>query len=269
MGFQTLPVAGATEPVAGEPLMPRVEAAALVFAGYTFHTGAEPPATAGVFILTVTLGGRLWAAYVGEADDMAAAISAVKTADAAAGATQGVAYLPYPLARQRGYVCRDLIGKLNPPLNLDHRKAATAPSLAAVIADRAAALFPPPGAPEPLVVHEDDLTRLVHRFYELGDADAVLGPIFRRIPHRAEHLQIIVDFWSRSLMGTTRYRGNPFGPHMRLKLTRESFTRWVALFEQAAHETLHPTAAQRAIARAQHMSESFQAGLFLPDTAPA
>jgi hemoglobin len=103
----------------------------------------------------------------------------------------------------------------------------------------------------------------VRRFYEKGDADAMLGPIFAKsIPELEPHLEIVSNFWSHALLGTTRYQGTPFGVHVNLPIEVEHFSRWLSLFKEAATETLPESLAAAAIARAEHMTQCFQSGLF-------
>ena len=110
---------------------------------------------------------------------------------------------------------------------------------------------------------EASLRRLVERFYEIGRADAVLGPLFEAaISDWEEHIGIVADFWSRSLLGTDRYRGNVFGSHMRLPVEPVHFDLWLSVFRQAAEEVLSPLLAQQAMAKAVHMTESIKVGLF-------
>jgi truncated hemoglobin YjbI len=66
------------------------------------------------------------------------------------------------------------------------------------------------------------------------------------------------------LLGTTRYRSSPFTPHLSLNLKPEFFDRWIELFKSAAVAHLPPVAARAAIAKVEHMSVCFQAGLFPP-----
>ena len=104
---------------------------------------------------------------------------------------------------------------------------------------------------------------LVATFYARARTDAVLGPIFdAAVPNWAEHLRIIEDFWSRTLLGTDRYKGHPYAVHALLPLRPEHFDRWLGLFRESARETLPPAAAEQAIGRAEHMAESFKAGIF-------
>ncbi len=76
----------------------------------------------------------------------------------------------------------------------------------------------------------------VKRFYEKGEADNLLGPIFENfIPELEAHLEVVANFWSHALLGTTRYEGTPFGVHINLPIEPEHFARWVALFSESAN----------------------------------
>ncbi|MER2604889.1 MAG: group III truncated hemoglobin [Siculibacillus sp.] len=109
---------------------------------------------------------------------------------------------------------------------------------------------------------EQAIDRMVRRFYEKGDRDALLGPIFRAIPRFEDHIGVIVDFWSRQLLGTDRYQGRPFPPHWKLDIEPEHFERWMELFSETAREDLPADLAEQAITKAGHMSTAFQAGMF-------
>ncbi len=109
---------------------------------------------------------------------------------------------------------------------------------------------------------------MVRAFYRNGLADPVLGPIFRDAIHDWEgHIRQVSDFWSHSLHGTGRYRGNAYAPHMKLRFEPEAFDHWLAAFESAAREALAPADADKAVGIARHMARSYQAGLF-PFTGP-
>ena len=103
----------------------------------------------------------------------------------------------------------------------------------------------------------------VRAFYAKGRNDDLLGPVFDAAVGDWEgHLRRIRDFWSKLLLGTARYSGHPYPAHVPLPLEPEHFTRWIALFEETARETLDAGLAKKAIGRARHMSVSFQAGIF-------
>lgn len=102
----------------------------------------------------------------------------------------------------------------------------------------------------------------VRAFYAKGLADPLIGPVFSAISDLEHHLTIIENFWSKSLLRTERYEGHPFPVHMNLPIEPEHFSRWLELFVETARETLPATQAEQAIAKAAHMSQCFQGGLF-------
>ena len=110
---------------------------------------------------------------------------------------------------------------------------------------------------------EEQIARLVRLFYERARADERLGPLFAQVVGDwEEHFRIVQDFWSHILLGSGRYKGTPFPPHMRLPIELDHFDRWLALFRQAAAEVLSPETAALAVSRAEHMTKSFRMGLF-------
>jgi hemoglobin len=109
---------------------------------------------------------------------------------------------------------------------------------------------------------EDAIGACVRSFYDKGLADPLLGPLFAAIPDLDGHLAIVASFWSKSLLRTQRYEGQPFPVHMNLPIEPEHFIRWLELFVAAARETLPATQAEQAIAKASHMAQCFQGGLF-------
>lgn len=115
---------------------------------------------------------------------------------------------------------------------------------------------------------EQRITRMVERFYELGNQDPVLGPVFAAaITDWPGHIQIVADFWSHTIYGTGRYRGNPFAVHRDLDFPIEAFDAWLRAFTQAVQEVLTPLEAETAMTRARLMTNSIRVGMF-PYTAP-
>ncbi|MEP9352477.1 group III truncated hemoglobin [Xanthobacter sp. KR7-65] len=252
--------------------LPEVGAARADFGGYAFDAVAQAPEAPGLFIVTKRVGARLYPLYAGEGADMAGALAAFRSAvPQEAGLADGLFVLERALERVRVHTLRDIVGRYNPPLNVAHRTGWAAPETTALVRDRAEGLAghgEQPGAA--MDVSEDDLMRLVQDFYGKASADPLLGPVFARaIPDWESHYSIVQDFWSRTLLGTTRYSGIPFAAHVSLQLRPEHFVRWVALFRESAAAVLDPVAAARAVAKVEHMSSCFQAGLFPPDLSPA
>jgi hemoglobin len=113
-------------------------------------------------------------------------------------------------------------------------------------------------------VTEQEISELVKRFYERAAADAELKPLFDANIHNWEHHhQVVADFWSHALLNTDRYKGSPYPLHARLPIRIEHFDIWLNYFRITAQETLPVAAATNAIARAEHMAESFKVGMFM------
>jgi truncated hemoglobin YjbI len=262
MTLQTKPTSAAG------PLLPRAQDPEPELRGFRF--AATPlPHEAGVYALTRRIGDLLYPVLIAEASDMAsdAALFAAREA-AAMMVIDGRLWMGRSQARQRSQIARDLIAAYNPPLNIDHRNRHAVPELAALIPDRAEhnpSLVSSTDLAASLAISEDDLDRLVRHFYARAMQDDLIGPVFgNAVADWDHHFSIIRDFWSKTLLGTARYAGNPFSAHIRLHLQPEFFDRWLDLFRLTAREQLPPTAADRAIAKVEHMSSCFQAGLFLP-----
>jgi len=120
---------------------------------------------------------------------------------------------------------------------------------------------------------ENAIAACVDGFYAKAMGDPMLGPMFvDAIPDLPDHLAVIRDFWSNALLGTGRYHGTAYQAHVRLPIEVEHFDRWLSLFSEAARETLPPSYADSAIAKAKHMTQSFRVGMFpftLPDGRPS
>jgi truncated hemoglobin YjbI len=253
---------------AAGPLLPRVHDREPELRGFRFAS-TPLPAAAGVYALTRRIGELVYPVLIAEAEDIAADAAAVAAREVAAmKVIDGHLWMGRSQARQRLQIARDLIGLYNPPLNVDHRTRHAAPELAALVPDRAEhdpALARSTDLAADLSIGEADLDRLVRRFYARATADALIGPVFgRAVTDWEHHFETIRGFWSKTLLGTQRYTGNPFSSHISLDLRPEFFDRWLDLFRLTAREELPQAAADRAIAKVEHMSSCFQAGLFLP-----
>src|SRR3546814_17442328 len=64
---------------------------------------------------------------------------------------------------------------------------------------------------------EEEITTLVHGFYDRVRADGQLGPIFNtHVQDWDTHLAKMVQFWSSLLRGTGSYHGTPMPIHAAL-----------------------------------------------------
>jgi len=256
-----------TSPAAG-PLLPRARDEEPEFRGFRFVSTPLPHA-AGVYALTRRIGDLIHPVLIGEADDIATDVASFEAREPAVlKVIDGYLWMGRVQARQRAAIVRDLVRAYNPPLNTEHRTRHTTPELAALVPDRAErdpSLAQSTDLAADLSITEADLDRLVRKFYALATKDDLIGPVFQRsVADWEHHFATIQGFWSKTLLGTSRYDGTPFSAHINLGLRPEFFDRWLDLFRATAREELPAPAADRAIAKVEHMSTCFQAGLFLP-----
>lgn len=106
---------------------------------------------------------------------------------------------------------------------------------------------------------EDEIDRLVRRFYGRVRQDGLLGPVFEAHVHDwEEHMQHLVDFWSALLRGTRRFRGAPMQKHMVIdELREELFERWLLLFRQTTAELGNTPMQRLADDAAERIAENF------------
>ncbi len=116
-------------------------------------------------------------------------------------------------------------------------------------------------------ITEQDIAALTKVFYARVRKDDILGPVFNgKIGTDdgvwARHIAHINDFWSSVFLKTGRFSGNPMSKHAALPdLSPEHFTHWLALFSDAAAETL-PLAKQALFNEtAARIAQSLQMGL--------
>ena len=229
--------------------------------GFAFSR-TEPPHASGVFALSLAVEGRLYPIVIGQGDDLAQALAEAEACLPPLPGAVARLWMERAQGRQRAQIVQDLVRKLNPPLNVTGRSARAPAEIAALAPDLAADTFPPTPGLDGETVSEEALDRLVRTFYDTARQDSLIGPVFARsVTDWEEHYTVIRDFWSRTLIGTTRYTGFPFTAHIPMKLGPEHFDRWLEIFRTTAAIALPPEAARLAILKVEHMSVCFQAGL--------
>ena len=116
------------------------------------------------------------------------------------------------------------------------------------------------------LVTEDHIAAVVTAFYAKVRRDPALAPVFAGTIADKDwpaHLSKIRDFWSSVMRKTGRYRGNPFGAHVRVEgIKPELFDRWLRLFKETCFERLAPEAAEALYGKAVMIGDSLKAGLF-------
>lgn len=102
----------------------------------------------------------------------------------------------------------------------------------------------------------------IDRFYAKVRLDDLIGPVFLGAVHDwTAHKQVMVDFWSRAVLGTQRYGGMPLPPHVKLRLDPSHFDRWLKLWKEACDETMPEPLAQHVYAISMNMSRHWSVAL--------
>jgi hemoglobin len=118
------------------------------------------------------------------------------------------------------------------------------------------------GVPLPDVLDEMMIRGVVHGFYDEIRRDDLLGPIFHErieADKWPQHLAKMCDFWSATLLRTSRYEGRPLPPHLSIVgLSEVHFRRWLKLFRATVHRVCPPKVAALFIDRALRIAHSFR-----------
>jgi hemoglobin len=118
------------------------------------------------------------------------------------------------------------------------------------------------GIPLPEMLDEDMVKAVVHGFYDEIRRDDLLGPVFGAIigPEQwPQHLAKMCDFWSATLLRTSRYDGRPLPPHLAIpELGEVHFRRWLQLFRATVRRLCPPEVAQLFMNRALRIAHSFR-----------
>jgi hemoglobin len=112
------------------------------------------------------------------------------------------------------------------------------------------------------VLDETMIRGVVHGFYDELRRDDLLGPIFhdRIEPDKwPQHLAKMCDFWSATLLRTSRYEGRPLPPHLAIAgLGEAHFRRWLKLFRTTVRRICPPAVAALFMERALRIAHSFR-----------
>ena len=115
-------------------------------------------------------------------------------------------------------------------------------------------------------VTEEAISMLVDRFYARVMKDSVLGPVFDTAISSEKwpvHLVTMKKFWSSVMLASGRYSGNPVAAHRALAtLERPMFARWLAIFEDTAHEMFSPDVASQFTTKAHRIAGSLEVAVF-------
>lgn len=115
------------------------------------------------------------------------------------------------------------------------------------------------------------LRTLIDAFYERVRADERLGPIFAaHVSDWDAHSERLTDFWSSLMLGSGRYKGNPFAMHQPFAgdLDVALFERWLELWALTTAEQFPEDLAAEFQRKARRVAESLKAGLLFDPAAP-
>lgn len=113
------------------------------------------------------------------------------------------------------------------------------------------------------ITNRDDVSLLVHTFYDKIRQHELLGPIFNG--HVSEeqwpaHLSKLTDFWESNLFGVRTFRGSPSKAHVNVDknlnhtISQNHFAQWLQLWFETIDELFEGELADRAKEMARRMS---------------
>ncbi|MFT6558406.1 group III truncated hemoglobin [Sneathiella sp.] len=121
-------------------------------------------------------------------------------------------------------------------------------------------------------IPNDEIIKMVDRFYEKVKVDDVLGPIFNSAigDHWDEHMPKMYRFWSSVLNGSGLYSGNPMKAHISLKskVELENFDRWLSLFHETLTELFCEDDVVYIFGKAENIAQSLSLGMFYNPASP-
>lgn len=112
---------------------------------------------------------------------------------------------------------------------------------------------------------EEQLAVLIPAFYAEVQRDPLLGPVFAdAVADWPHHLAKLVDFWSRAMLGTSRFSGNPMAAHRKHldRISPAHFERWLLLWSRITAAQLPAPIATALQEKAARMAVGLQGGLF-------
>lgn len=114
-------------------------------------------------------------------------------------------------------------------------------------------------------VNRDNLSKMVRTFYKMILEDKTINPYFimalgndLQSQEWQEHYKILEDFWLMLMTGKKVYTRDAFEPHENMaELYRETFERWLELFNEVVHLYYTPKLAKKFYKRAEVLSRKF------------
>ena len=115
----------------------------------------------------------------------------------------------------------------------------------------------------------EDISKLIHTFYDEVREDDLLGPIFNSmIKDWDKHLELLTDFWETNLFFVKKYAGNPLEAHVRADefhnhtINEFHFGTWLNIWFKNIDDLFEGENAQLAKNRARNMSTFMNMEIF-------
>lgn len=108
----------------------------------------------------------------------------------------------------------------------------------------------------------NDVSELVHAFYEKIRSDELLGHIFNdTIDEWPVHLEKLTDFWESILLGANNFKGRPMRAHFMVdakynhSLSELHFEAWLSLWFETVDEIFSGKLAEMAKEKARNIAQ--------------
>lgn len=119
------------------------------------------------------------------------------------------------------------------------------------------------------IKNRNDLSQLVHSFYDKIRANDEIGPFFNEtIQDWDEHLEKLTDFWENNLFSVRKYSGNPALVHVAVdqkfnhKINPNLFGLWLNLWFETLEELFEGENVETLKFRARKMGTVFMMAIY-------
>jgi hemoglobin len=99
------------------------------------------------------------------------------------------------------------------------------------------------------ITSKEDIQYMIDCFYDSILADDLLNPFFTNLNFQ-HHLPKMVDFWAFVLLDESGYTTDVTKKHLKMKIGKEHFNRWIELFKTTVNDLFVGPNAEKAIQRA-------------------
>ena len=119
------------------------------------------------------------------------------------------------------------------------------------------------------IQNRDDLSKLIHSFYDKIRADEEIGHFFNEtISDWDAHLEKLTDFWENNLFGNRKYFGNPILAHVEVdqkfnqSISPNIFGLWLNIWFETLEELFEGENVETLKFRARKMGTVFLSAIY-------